>query len=119
MSAEQARRVLMAGLPPLDPALVEGLLAVTGRWPLLLRLVNENLKYVERDFRPHQGRRPSAMRRVPCFVLSGVRPRRSMERSFSRRTSCQPRPYCWLPDPSGGSPSTVGRPHPPSGTVPT
>ena len=43
MSAEQARRLLMAGLPPLDPALVEGLLAVTGRWPLLLRLVNEIL----------------------------------------------------------------------------
>ena len=43
MSAEQAWRLLMAGLPPLDPALVEGLLAVTGRWPLLLRLVNEIL----------------------------------------------------------------------------
>jgi WD40 repeat protein len=43
MSAEQARRLLTAGLPPLDPAVVEGLLAVTGRWPLLLRLVNKIL----------------------------------------------------------------------------
>ena len=47
MSAEQARRLLTAGLPPLDPAVVEGLLAVTGRWPLLLRLVNKILVNAE------------------------------------------------------------------------
>ena len=35
--------MLTAGLPPLDPAVVAGLLAVTGRWPLLLRLVNKIL----------------------------------------------------------------------------
>ena len=40
MSPEQARALLTSGLPPLDPAVVDGLLAVTGRWPLLLRLVN-------------------------------------------------------------------------------
>ena len=41
MSAQQARELLTSGLPLLDPALVEGLLAVTGRWPLLLRLVSK------------------------------------------------------------------------------
>ena len=40
MSPEQARALLTAGLPSLDPAVTEGLLAATGRWPLLLRLVN-------------------------------------------------------------------------------
>ena len=40
MSDGQARAVLQAGLPRLDPAVTDGLLAVTGRWPLLLRLVN-------------------------------------------------------------------------------
>lgn len=43
MSPEQARMLLMAGLPQLDPAVVQGLLAVTGRWPLLLRLVSKIL----------------------------------------------------------------------------
>ena len=43
MSPEQARALLMSGLPQLDPAVAEGLLAVTGRWPLLLRLVNKIL----------------------------------------------------------------------------
>ena len=43
MSAEQARALLTSGLPPLDEAVVAGLLAVTGRWPLLLRLVNKIL----------------------------------------------------------------------------
>ncbi len=43
MSPEQARALLTSGLPPLDTAVVQGLLAVTGRWPLLLRLVNKIL----------------------------------------------------------------------------
>jgi hypothetical protein len=43
MSAEQARRLLTTGLPLSDPMVVAGLLAVTGRWPLLLRLVNKIL----------------------------------------------------------------------------
>jgi hypothetical protein len=43
MTGEQARVLLTAGLPPLAPAVVEGLLAVTGRWPLLLRLVSRIL----------------------------------------------------------------------------
>ena len=43
MSDEQARMLLTSGLPPLDEAVVVGLLAVTGRWPLLLRLVNQVL----------------------------------------------------------------------------
>ena len=43
MSDDQARALLTAGLPPLDEAVVAGLLAVTGRWPLLLRLVNKIL----------------------------------------------------------------------------
>ena len=43
MSDVQARAVLTAGLPPLAEAVVAGLLAVTGRWPLLLRLVNKIL----------------------------------------------------------------------------
>jgi hypothetical protein len=41
MSPEQA--LLTAGLPPLEEAVVAGLLAVTGRWPLLLRLVSQIL----------------------------------------------------------------------------
>ena len=40
MSDGQARAVLQAGLPRLDRVVTDGLLAVTGRWPLLLRLVN-------------------------------------------------------------------------------
>ena len=43
MSEEQARALLTSGLPPLDEAVVAGLLAVTGRWPLLLRLVSQIL----------------------------------------------------------------------------
>ena len=43
MSPEQAQRLLTSGLPLLAPSLTEGLLAVTGRWPLLLRLVNKIL----------------------------------------------------------------------------
>ena len=43
MSPEQARTLLTAGLPSLDRAVVAGLLDVTGRWPLLLRLVNKIL----------------------------------------------------------------------------
>ena len=43
MSLEQARVLLTSGLPPLNPKLVGGLLAVTGQWPLLLRLVNKIL----------------------------------------------------------------------------
>jgi len=40
MTLDQARLLLTAGLPPLAPALVDGLVTVTGRWPLLLRLVS-------------------------------------------------------------------------------
>ena len=43
MSADQARSLLTARLPLLAPAIVEGLLSVTGKWPLLLRLVNRIL----------------------------------------------------------------------------
>ena len=43
MSPEQAQALLTFGLPQLDRAVVAGLLAVTGRWPLLLRLVNKIL----------------------------------------------------------------------------
>jgi hypothetical protein len=43
MSPEQARALLTAGLPPLQETVVARLLAVTGRWPLLLRLVNKIL----------------------------------------------------------------------------
>jgi WD40 repeat protein len=48
MSPEQARALLVSGLPPLEPALVTGLLGVTGRWPLLLRLANKILANVAR-----------------------------------------------------------------------
>jgi len=43
MSDAQARALLLAGLPPLPPALATRLLEETGRWPLLLRLVNKVL----------------------------------------------------------------------------
>ena len=43
MSEAQARALLLSGLPPLDEAVAVRLLAATGRWPLLLRLVNKIL----------------------------------------------------------------------------
>ena len=43
MSETQARALLSAGLPPLPAAVAAGLLKETGRWPLLLRLVNKIL----------------------------------------------------------------------------
>jgi WD40 repeat protein len=43
MSAEQSLRLLTYELPPLDKAAADDLLAVTGRWPLLLRLANKIL----------------------------------------------------------------------------
>ena len=43
MSPGQAQALLTSGLPTLDEAVVAGLLAVTGRWPLLLRLVSQIL----------------------------------------------------------------------------
>ncbi|MBM2615805.1 hypothetical protein JIG36_09580 [Actinoplanes sp. LDG1-06] len=43
MSDAQARRVLTAGLPLVNPVLIDGLLIETGRWPLLLRLTNKIL----------------------------------------------------------------------------
>ncbi|RGA04578.1 hypothetical protein DI270_012790 [Microbispora triticiradicis] len=44
MSDVQARAVLLADLPDLPPDVISGLLAETGRWPLLLRLVNRVLR---------------------------------------------------------------------------
>jgi NB-ARC domain/WD domain, G-beta repeat len=49
MTDGQARAVLLHGLPPLPPAVVEGLLAETGGWPLLLRLVNKILAMLRTD----------------------------------------------------------------------
>jgi hypothetical protein len=46
MSLEQARQLLTQGLPQMAPTVEGGLLAVTGRWPLLLWLVNKILKNV-------------------------------------------------------------------------
>jgi WD40 repeat protein len=43
MSRAQAERVLTWDLPPMSSPVVDGLLAATGRWPLLLRLVNRIL----------------------------------------------------------------------------
>jgi WD40 repeat protein len=43
MTPPQARELLTAGLPPLPEPMIKGLLDVTGRWPLLLRLVNKIL----------------------------------------------------------------------------
>ncbi|WLS43213.1 NB-ARC domain-containing protein [Micromonospora profundi] len=43
MSENQARAVLTADLPSLPATVVNGLLVQTGRWPLLLRLVNKIL----------------------------------------------------------------------------
>jgi WD40 repeat protein len=41
MSEAQAHQLLTSGLPPVDSAVARGLLAVTGRWPLLLSLANK------------------------------------------------------------------------------
>jgi WD40 repeat protein len=43
MSDGEARQLLTTDLPPLDPVVAAGLLSATGRWPLLLRLVNKIL----------------------------------------------------------------------------
>ena len=43
MTTAQARALLLHGLPPLPRAVTAGLLAETGRWPLLLRLANKIL----------------------------------------------------------------------------
>ena len=43
MSLEQARALLASGLAHLDASVADELLAVTGRWPLLLGLVNKIL----------------------------------------------------------------------------
>jgi hypothetical protein len=43
VTAEQARMILTAGLPSLPAPAAAALLAETGRWPLLLRLVNKIL----------------------------------------------------------------------------
>ena len=43
MSPEQAHNLLMQGLPPMDPEVSKDLIAVTGQWPLLLRLANKIL----------------------------------------------------------------------------
>lgn len=43
MSREQARQVLQSGLPAMSEDLTGGLLDATGRWPLLLRLINKIL----------------------------------------------------------------------------
>ena len=43
MSPVQARELLLAGLPPVPPAIARGLLEETGRWPLLVRLANKIL----------------------------------------------------------------------------
>jgi WD40 repeat protein len=43
MSEKEARELLSAGLPPLPTAVAAELLEETGRWPLLLRLVNKIL----------------------------------------------------------------------------
>ena len=89
MSVAQARRLLTDGLPPLDPAAAHGLLAVTGRWPLLLRLVNKILanaavtgadvavmsaQLVKRlGRRPGGSRRPARRRsaRIECGTVGG------------------------------------------------
>ena len=43
MSEPQARALLLTGLPPLPPRISAGLIEETGRWPLLLLLVNKIL----------------------------------------------------------------------------
>jgi WD40 repeat protein len=48
MSAEQAISLLTRGIPSLHPEIVDGLLGVTGRWPLLLRLANKILSNATR-----------------------------------------------------------------------
>ncbi|MER7322302.1 NB-ARC domain-containing protein [Streptomyces albidoflavus] len=40
MSVNQARQMLVYGLPPLPEEVTRGLLRVSGRWPLLLRMIN-------------------------------------------------------------------------------
>jgi len=48
MTTDQALTLLTAGLPPVAPAVVAELLALTGRWALLLRLVNKILRSAAR-----------------------------------------------------------------------
>ncbi|MFI8874108.1 NB-ARC domain-containing protein [Streptomyces sp. NPDC055243] len=59
MSPAQARQVLLRELPPLPPECVEELLRATGRWPLLLRLINRAV-FAESSFVTDEGE-PSRM----------------------------------------------------------
>ena len=43
MSVEQTRRLLTLDLPELPVSIVDHLIAETGRWPLLVRLINKIL----------------------------------------------------------------------------
>lgn len=49
MSTRQAHRLLTWGIPSFPPVLAEQLLAATGRWPLLLRLINRVLSTAAAD----------------------------------------------------------------------
>ncbi|MEU4831382.1 NB-ARC domain-containing protein [Streptosporangium sp. NPDC023615] len=44
MAPQVAVQLLSRGLPPMSPGVVNGLMALTGRWPLLLALVNARLR---------------------------------------------------------------------------
>ncbi|MGC5013385.1 NB-ARC domain-containing protein, partial [Streptosporangium sp. DT93] len=44
MAPRVAVQLLSRGLPPMSPGVVNGLMALTGRWPLLLALVNARLR---------------------------------------------------------------------------
>lgn len=65
MSVTQARMLLTWGLQPLPPMVVAELLAETGRWPLLLRLVNK--------FLTDQARTNSDLAGVACHVRDRLR----------------------------------------------
>ncbi len=72
MSAHQARQVLQFGLPPMSGWVVAGLLEVTGRWPLLLRLINKILVEAHGAGRDLSGYGQQLLERLRCAGPSVV-----------------------------------------------
>ena len=100
MSVDQARMLLTAGLPPLGTEVLDGLLAVTGLWPLLLRLVNKILANVARtrqDISPDarlllkrlRERGPAAVDELLGEATSSLNVNQSHERAMAVRLTIE------------------------------
>lgn len=121
MTSAQARVLLTAGLPPLDGVVVGGLLAVTGQWPLLLRLVNRVLAdyaQVSGDVAAQAAVLLERLRRdgpqaVDGFLGDagrGLDINQPEQRAQAVRATIEPVLACWQATTQAGSPSWVCSP---------